>query len=394
MLGAVVRHLQTPPVSGNAAAACHDLYGNDWRVDRDGTLKVLAPGAAAEVLVPLPSREPLVGLAGDCAGFLWAATAQSLYRLNPRAPGTNGATDPAAWQQCRGLMWWTITAISTGHRADVLLAVTMADGTSTLLDVLDHDTGDEVSWTVRSGPDAEDPSWEVLPGRLPVGNHDHFVAEASGRLWVAGGLTHYRGYPATLHVFNELFRFTPSTGLWDSVPMPAQRAYNALAAADGQVFVVGGSEPKDPEQALRLPTSDFFIYDIASNSWSEGPRLPQTRMECTAVAAGGRVWVICGVTKENAGPTLDSMLSWAPRETAWRDEPPAPAALRQFGSAVIGDVIYCCGGIPSVFMAFDTSVRRWLRDPELPEHPTAPQVRDGRYFSIWIIRNSILSSYS
>eukprot|EP01051_Picozoa_sp_SAG22_P015632 SAG22_NODE_2072_length_3049_cov_142.551864_1_plen_334_part_00 len=296
--------------------------------------------------------------------------------LNPRAVGTSGATDPAAWQRCKGIRadgGAKIAAISAASRADALLAVTLADGTSTVLDVLDHDTGDEVAYAVRPGPDAEDPDWEVLPGRLPAGNHDHFVAEASGSLWVAGGLTHYRGYPATLHVFDELFRFTPATGVWDSVPMPAHRAYNALAAADGQVFVIGGSEPKDPEQALRLPTPDFFIFDIAAGSWSEGPQLPQTRMECTAAAVGGRVWVVCGVTEENAGPTLDSMLSWTPGKPAWREEPAAPAALRQFCSAVIGDTIYCCGGNPSVFMAFDTAAGRWLEG--LPAHPTAPQVR-------------------
>ena len=68
---------------------------------------------------------------------------------------------------------------------------------------------------------------------------------------------------------------------------------------------------------------------------------------------------------------LASTISWAPGETSWRAEPDAPAELRQFGSAVVDGVIYCCGGMPGEFAAFDTSARRWLT--ELEPHPMAPQ---------------------
>ena len=73
------------------------------------------------------------------------------------------------------------------------------------------------------------------------------------------------------------------------------------------------------------------------------------------------------------GPSVPiaSIVSWAPGEGAWRAEAPAPEPIRQFGSGVIDGVIYCCGGMPGLFCAFDTSSRRWLT--ALPPNPAAPQ---------------------
>jgi hypothetical protein len=44
-----------------------------------------------------------------------------------------------------------------------------------------------------------DAVWEVLPARLPCGNHDLYAAEAGGKVFVVGGATHHHGYPATAH---------------------------------------------------------------------------------------------------------------------------------------------------------------------------------------------------
>ena len=81
--------------------------------------------------------------------------------------------------------------------------------------------------------------------------------------------------------------------------------------------------------------------------------------------------MLCGVTEENAGPTLDSVLSWAPGEASWREEPPAPQPMRQFCSATIGSTIYSVGSSPSAFLAFDAASGAWIDG--LPPHPTGPQ---------------------
>ncbi len=386
MLRILARHLGAPTCDSTAACEgsaskdrtrCHDLYGNDWAIDCDsGHLTVTSPVATdPEQTLPLPGGELASSVAADASGFIWASTDRALFRLNPRALGTNGAEaqGPTAWLEVGSmdtapLPTGSIAFISAGSRDEARIVLVTTDGRCFQIDFV---CGGDL--LIEEGEE-EDLPWEVLPGRLPVGNHDHFVCEQGGRLWVAGGLTHYRGFPARLHVFDELFHFDPSTESWGSVPMPNQRCYNGLAAMDGKVFVLGGAEPQDQAQSVRLPQAGVLVYDTMADEWLRDfcPVLPQTRMECTAAAVGGRLYLICGVTEENAGPILDSVLSWSPGEPRWREEPPCPAALRQFCSAVIGTTIYCVGGTQqSHFVAFDTTSGVWVEG--LAPHPTGPQ---------------------
>jgi hypothetical protein len=101
----------------------------------------------------------------------------------------------------------------------------------------------------------------------------------------------------------------------------------------GQVYIMGGSEPQDPEQSVRDPQPDFLIYDVETESWSTGPSLPGGRMECTAAAVGGRVWVMCGSLLDPQAPALDSMLSWAPGTS------PAQSVLDHASAGMVLDVL-------------------------------------------------------
>ena len=201
----------------SAAATCraaHDLFGNDWRLTDDGGLEVKAAaggaGWAAAAEPPLFSHT----LVADQAGFLWAAGTLTLGRLNPRAVGCPGATGPNRWDS------WTLADIDSdrfpaGAEIVGLAAATPHFPTAAAV-VVSLNTGgkcwlgvpepNSTTLTLSSEP-TPSAHWALHPARLPVGNHDHFVCEAAGKLWVAGGLTHSRGYPAKLHVFNELFFF-------------------------------------------------------------------------------------------------------------------------------------------------------------------------------------------
>ena len=359
------------------------------------------------------ASSPPNSIAADASGFIWLATERTLHRLNPRAAGTGGADAEGPTWRLVGTVGVAplpscgssssrgsggIEFVAPASRDEARVVLVMTDGRCFTVDFAFADDVDATSAAtltaaldVKEGEEGDLP-WEVVC-RLPVGNHDHFVCETGGKLWVAGGLTHYRGFPATLHVFDELFSFSwrPAAdvdvdepagaaagggaaaaaspvgevggGTWSSLPMPTQRCYNGLAAMDSKIYIVGGAEPQDwPAQSVRLPQASVLVYDVVSEAWLPPdfcPPLPETRMECCAAAVGGRLYVICGVTEENAGPTLTSVLSWSPGEATWTDEPPAPEPMRQFCCAVIGETIYAVGGNPSQFIAFDTSSRSW-----------------------------------
>ena len=77
-----------------------DVAGNTYYVETgtygDGKIVVQPAGDGSnEEALAAPCAEPLVALCGDCCGFVYAASAVSLHRLNPRAEGLRGAPRPA-----------------------------------------------------------------------------------------------------------------------------------------------------------------------------------------------------------------------------------------------------------------------------------------------------------
>ena len=170
MLGAISAHLNPSLRVATAAEAgtigCRDLYGNAWRAAGAESVVVEPAGDAAEKELVAPGRgEPLVAMAADHAGFVWAATSSSLHRLCPKAVGTSGASPagPQAWQDCAPLPPGTIASIAAAEHSDSLLRLTMADGSHHLVDAPQHDSGA----IVVSAGEEQASAWELLPVRRP-----------------------------------------------------------------------------------------------------------------------------------------------------------------------------------------------------------------------------------
>jgi hypothetical protein len=364
---------------------CRDLSGNEWWLHDDGSVGVRPCGSstASELEGPSPAltttaddesgtaAEPSAAcsLAADYSGYVWLATPSTLYRLDPRE-----AEPLWLWVGCIGVeplpATGSIASIAPANGDDARVVVTTSSGSTIRVDVTEP--AEPPTLVAQPGPEAVHP-WQVL-SRMPCSNHDIFLCEAAGKIWIAGGLTNHRGFPAERHVFAELFHWDPRTDVWGSVRMPLPLAYCGLAALAGRVYVVGGHTPPDD-----VPQTGVQVFDTSTSSWVDVacPALPESRMECNAATAGGRLFVIGGSSGGSAGGALGesvqlaSTISWAPGESSWREEAPAPAEIRQFGTAVIDDVIWCCGGMPGQFTAFDSTARTWLAG--LAPHPMAPQ---------------------
>ena len=389
-----------------------DVAGNTYYVETgtywDGKIVVQPAGDGSnEEALAAPCAEPLVALCGDCCGFVYAASAVSLHRLNPRAEGLRGATDPYEWQEVGPLPAGRIIAASASRTHDALLELRTTLGTYSMADqrtvLLDIDA--DGAATVVDAPEEGNRDWEILRERLPCGNHDISVVEARCSLYTAGGLTHFHGFPATAKVFDGLWTYRPlgddsgwfSAAGWQRLAtLPRPVCYAGLAALDTCIYVVGGAAPHAGDHGDRRPVASVARYDLDAYAWAEDPApdLPEPRMECCAVGLRGRLWVLGGANCDNAA--LDSALSWAPGEPSWRREPPAPAPLRQFAVAADGDVIYCVGGDAGFFYGFDVAAGAW--DASLPPHPTRPKaplaaVRDGELWVLGGARQSAVHAF-
>ena len=248
-----------------------------------------------------------------------------------------------------------------------------------------------VSWALTPA----NADWKALPARLPCGTHDNFCTTANGRVFIAGGATHFRGYPAANHIHEELLAYNPDDpdAGWVVVGrIPGGCVYAGMAVMDDRVWVIGGGE-RGPRRAA------CWTFDASSTSEATGdrkaaPPLPSPRFGCVGVSANGRIWVVGGTGGESGrtGP-LNELLSIAPGETEWRVGPSAPVALpvATVAGCELDGIIYILGGVPARFLSFDTASGTW--DERLPGHPlgsqaTAMAAHEGE---IWVCGGGVIT---
>lgn len=418
--------------SAGSAEESLDMYGNAWRCAGSGALEVQNADArwrdapAGWQAVPPPPNVAPGGcsmLAADGDGFVWCSDGAALWRMDGRkgavntppqgtrsaapngqstAPFEDGfgvwipfprAELPAAGAAIVSLgraiySGWAEVTMDDGSAVEVNVAPTAVaeDG-----DGASGGFGGAVVRPAATSPPAWTADWTEV-SRLPGGgNHDVFCAVLDGIVYVAGGLTDWWGFPADVHVFDELWAYDLAADSWSVASrIPYPTCYCGLTALDGRIWVVGGADDRAPGHR-RLPSSSggdveeeqeeyergintVVGFSPADGSWCEGaPLCP----EAVAVHPGygpfslalnGRLYAI---TMAHA-----SMWSWAPGETetdGWRPEPSPPKAMNQMSGAVLDGVGYiiCQDGC----FSFDPRSGVWSELPSVPGGDlTAPHV--------------------
>lgn len=387
-----------------------DQYGNTWRTSADGRIEATTPDGDVVVVWNRPDA-PATDVATDDHGFAWVVAGERVYFTNPRATADSEPPDQSEQQPGSAGVFTAVKAHRLPgrpirlQRSDegMMLAHCASDAGTVVveLQVVGRDiggpftSGHTTEVTVSQELTAANAAWEVLSARLPCGTHDNFCTTADGRVFIAGGATHHRGYPATNHIHEELLAYDPGEpdAGWVVVGrIPGGCVYSSMAALDGRVWVIGGGE-RGPGRAK------CWRFDASSTSEAAGdrqaaPPLPSPRFGCVAVTANGRIWVVGGSGGEGdrAGP-LRELLSIGPGETEWRVEPPAPVPLQvaTVAGCELDGIIYVLGGVPARFLAFDTVSSTW--DESLPNHPLGSQAAamTAHEGEIWVCGGGVIT---
>ncbi len=348
-----------------------DHYGNVWAIEAVTGKFTVTPAQSGE---PQPlavggRTDGWTSVATDDHGFIWVAgPGPQLYFSNPREvvdtetpDGSPKITkdDPTAFFPVDSMLLppgcGDIVTLER-HAESGAVVATFADGAVRELDVVGTDIGGP--FTSGHGSDAAivrdrlspSPSeWRIHPARLPCGNHDivraraffpcpyaclhlaqrdtglcvthQYASEAGGKLFVAGGVTHHRGFPAVSHAFRELLAFDGDS--WRvHAEMYEGSCYSAVVGLpklpQPEVWVIGGGGPTLPG-----PLATTQIFDASTGKRREGVPLPLGRLGCIGAAVRGRVYIIGG-SGGFGGQGFDECLSISPGEQEWRHETPAP----------------------------------------------------------------------
>lgn len=391
-----------------------DQHGNVWGLSpQNPTAIQVLPATATDTWQRVEVPDAYSDMVwketiADYWGFVWFRGDSCLVRHNPRSSSLEWVSFSAAGMDINQISSMDLSPdgrLMAGTDSGYLVALDISwDGVSHYTDIVPkplssapvefvHTDGFGNIWFVSDGclscavtSRGHAASRWRQTARLPSGNHDIFAASQEQILYIAGGLTHYHGYPAQMHVFDKLLRYdsTTSPNWATATTMPSARCYSGIAALGDTVWIVGGAanleHPEDPD-GERTPLNTVLRYTPQTDRWDEGPNMSARRIEPVVATLCGRVYALGGANEHEV--TLASMESLGIGEPFWRQESELPRPMRQFAGCVLHDRLYVCG--PDGFFAYDPGSKRWHADLPQPAHlPQAP-LMTAHGNCVWIV---------
>ena len=162
-----------------------------------------------------------------------------------------------------------------------------------------------------------------------------------------------------------IYRYDPVTNAWTTnlANMPDARGWIQGGYWNGKIYVPGGYTNAGAN------SNTFYIYDIASNSWTQGPALPEARLAYGLAVWNGNIYVIGGVNPGlNAGTQTVYRFNIANNQ--WTNATQLPQQFDMGGSCFLGDTIYLVGGVNRGASAAWTQVLRGVINNNNPDQIT------------------------
>jgi hypothetical protein len=172
-------------------------------------------------------------------------------------------------------------------------------------------------------------TYDTTLAPLPLPRARAGSAVTGGRLYVISGEETPGGQ------VNTNYEYNPATNTWATkarLPLPAVNAPGATvlgamtAECNGDIIIVGGGTPTladkvDPASSRAPDSTDLSrLYDVASDTWSNGPTLPTARFGLRAAQVGDTLIAFGGYDGVSTVATVDRIQG-----------PPLPVQLQSFG---------------------------------------------------------------
>jgi N-acetylneuraminic acid mutarotase len=183
--------------------------------------------------------------------------------------------------------------------------------------------------------------------------------------YVAGG----RSLPSG-DVLSNFERYDAVTNQWTALPpLPTPRAGLGLALVGDRIYAIGGRDCSLYDvcgQALDVNEA----YNITTGRWEVKKPMPTARMDVSAVALKGKIYLIGGYNDAEGGQ-LSQVEIYDPATDSWTKGAKLPSARSNAGTAACADQIVVFGGYAPTFSPrssvwiYDTVSDKWKRGPDL-----------------------------
>ena len=176
-----------------------------------------------------------------------------------------------------------------------------------------------------------------------------------------------------------------TSGIWSTkADMPLQLLDAGGAALGGKLYVVGGKTSSGPRNTM-------YVYDPATDSWSQGPSLPAgyPAVENPAVVGySGRLYVFGGSTDAFSGAVANAA-SFNPATSSWTTLASMPTARGGLRAEALDGKLYVVGGMDSAGASlstvelFDPVTANWSTGPSMITRRDNPgtAVLDGKLYA-------------
>ena len=162
--------------------------------------------------------------------------------------------------------------------------------------------------------------------QLPA--HHVAVAENGGKIYVFGGAVQRQAGGPNYVPVNNAWEYDPVADSWKALaPMPSKRIAASAVAVGGKIYVMGGAGnyPKNEDQPLNGNTPHRVldlnqVYDPATNTWATRQTMPTPRSHLFAAAVNGKIYLIGGRLGSMAistGSPTDIVEEYDPATDKW-----------------------------------------------------------------------------
>lgn len=222
-------------------------------------------------------------------------------------------------------------------------------------------------------------SWtplEPLPpmNGTPYGGVTHAGFTTDGQdVFFAGGYTSNARNTAQLFSTREVWRYNVAANSYTRLPdLPEPRGAGQLEYAGGKLYFYGGSDA-----SRRVDTGELFILDLANGAaaWTEGAPFPNPRNHLGSVALGGKIYAVGGQHEHDGRlVTQDDVHAYDPRTDTWQAVSSLPQAISHHSNStfvvdgrivVVGGQIDHLEGVTNV-VAYSPEADAWTELTPLP----------------------------